>query len=645
MFSELDRKLCQALCDHPRRHKYRYTTSAREDLLQLLFTSLTNDQSEYFDALFPEGVPSSYKLQDAQGKEILAEYTEAARGRPCGHIFQHGEASYHCMTCADDATSVLCARCFDSSDHEGHQFHITPSAGNSGCCDCGDDEAWKRTVNCAIHTPVAHDVNDLDASNLPEVVQQSVRTTISRVLDYFCDVVSCSPENLRVPKTEETIRHDENYSRLGEKYSTSGDDSDPDPEYCLVLWNDEKHTMAEVKAQVSRACRKREAFGAEKANEAHHTGRSVVRHSRNLEQLIQQAKIIEQIKLTVTIRSSRDTFREQMCGTVVQWLSDIAGCSMLGDHRILRRVICEEMLQQWRVGSEAYHAKVGRNGIDIHGNSEALQDRRIQHSTARLAALHDVHGVLAGLQANIVLDQEDGDGDDDDEGVDEEPDLAAEDQDDEMGDGDGDAEDAIDIAQDMAEPADQDEVDSDGDAEFIDVHEYLHNERHDERNQPEQPQQPLAETGNVDSIMSPIESDIGDAVFVSDERSQNFQHIPKTPNQKPKKRDRQLPSHWTAVPPGYSVHRKDVPPYEDYSRNIRLDSLVLFDLRLWKLTRVELRDLYISTVVNIPEFKRILGLRFSGLYTTLSQLYLVADREPDHSIMNLSLQMLTTPSF
>jgi E3 ubiquitin-protein ligase UBR1 len=49
-------------------------------------------------------------------------------------------------------------------------------------------------------------------------------------------------------------------------------------------------------------------------------------------------------------------------------------------------------------------------------------------------------------------------------------------------------------------------------------------------------------------------------------------------------------------------------------------------------------------VVTIPEFKRLLGLRFAGVYTALAQLYLIADREPDHSIINLSLQMLTTPS-
>ncbi|CAG8155372.1 unnamed protein product [Penicillium nalgiovense] len=118
--------------------------------------------------------------------------------------------------------------------------------------------------------------------------------------------------------------------------------------------------------------------------------------------------------------------------------------------------------------------------------------------------------------------------------------------------------------------------------------------------------------------------------------------IPKTPGshrQRPSNTD----SHWQVRPliPGPG---EKAPPYEDLWQRTRLDWMVLYDLRLWKKTRSDLRDLYISTVVNVPQFKRIMGLRLSALYTALAQLYLIADREPDHSIVNLSLQLLTTPS-
>jgi E3 ubiquitin-protein ligase UBR1 len=123
-------------------------------------------------------------------------------------------------------------------------------------------------------------------------------------------------------------------------------------------------------------------FGLQKANEVNDMGRSVVRYSKDIDELLKIAKIIEDIKVTVTIRSARDTFREQMCGTIIEWLVDIAGCSIGNDHDILRQTICEEILKSWRTGSEACNAKVGKNGIDDHEIEEALQDRRLMFAQA-----------------------------------------------------------------------------------------------------------------------------------------------------------------------------------------------------------------------------------------------------------------------
>lgn len=648
MFSDLDRKLCQALCDHPRRHDNRYSLKAQNELLDIFFRSLTNDRSDYLDALFPLGFPLSYKLRDAQGIEDEAEYTAAARGRPCGHIFKPGEASYQCSTCTDDSTCVLCARCFDSSDHEGHQVTIKANQGNSGCCDCGDDEAWKTPVKCAIHT--AHDPKggaDSDYSRVPTDLQESIRTTISRVLDYFCDVISCSPENLRVPKTVETIKHDESYSRLGEKYYMGGDDLESNPEYCLVLWNDEKHSIRDVQMQVARACHERESFGLAKAHEADDIGRSVIRHSRNLEQLIQMSKIIEHIKVTVTIRSSRDTFREQMCGTIVQWLSDIAGCKIGGDNQILQRTICEEMLSQWRIGSEAYNAKIGKNGIDDHEIEANLKQRQ-----RRLVPLADPFHVLqqvveAGAvevtvggdmtemdEAETAGDEpeneEDDDEDDDDQEIDETTDDNHEVDDDEHMQMDDEAEGPEERPQ-----VSDDEMEMDAGAVFLDAHESI---------PADIPAGPPPRPPAGSSMMPPASIEAAGPSRVAENKTQNFLNVPRTPNLVRRQSEARPPNYWAILPSKYSVYRTDLPAHEDLSCNIRLDSMILFDLRLWKQARIELRDLYISTVVNIPEFKRILGLRFSGLYITLSQLYLVADREPDHSIINLSLQMLTSPS-
>ncbi|GJC91856.1 ubiquitin-protein ligase e3 component [Colletotrichum higginsianum] len=137
-----------------------------------------------------------------------------------------------------------------------------------------------------------------------------------------------------------------------------------------------------------------------------------------------------------------------------------------------------------------------------------------------------------------------------------------------------------------------------------------------------------------DRDLTPSDSDTAEPLIAPAIYAKANLEIPKTPGQGEK----------TPSPkPGY-MNRENVPPAEDVFQRVRLDWLILFDLRMWKKVRNDLRSLYISTVVSIPEFKRILGLRFAGLYTTLAQLYLIGDREPDHSIINLSLQMLTTPS-
>lgn len=164
----------------------------------------------------------------------------------------------------------------------------------------------------------------------------------------------------------------------------------------------------------------------------------------------------------------------------------------------------------------------------------------------------------------------------------------------------------------------------------------------DRSRQPLNPGMQLQQEAGLHTSTEPVARD---APTTSQDQTRNYNNIPQTPSRRRKRLNGTQPSHWSIQPSGSGpIDRNHVPFHEDLRNNIRLDSMILFDMRMWKKTRIDLRDLYIGTVVNVPAFKRILGLRFSGLYTSLSQLYLIADREPDHSIINLSLQMLNSPS-
>ncbi|KAI9673882.1 MAG: hypothetical protein M1817_002088 [Caeruleum heppii] len=645
--SELETRLLKTLHNFPGLYENRYTTDAHRALLKLLFSSLTGgENSQYLSLLFPHGPPSNWSepwsLREAQGAVEGTEYSPAARGKPCGHIFKSGEATYRCKTCSVDDTCVLCSRCFDSSDHAGHMIFVSISPGNSGCCDCGDLEAWRRPVNCAIHTALPDPSHpsmgsSSKPSHLPQKLVESIRMTIARALDYVCDVVSCSPEQLRLPKTEASIRQDETGSRLTSKYY-DGDEIDTDaPEFALVLWNDEKHTVEEVQDQVRRACKQPKAFGLQKATETNDIGRSIIEHDRDIGKLLDKSKVIEQIKVTVTIRSSRDTFREQMCGTIIEWLGDIAGGSVGDDHDLLRHTICEEMLKQWRTGSEASNAEIGRNGIDDHEQDEEESFNRLNFGTAGTHRNFRLNVTTTGVRAVEMEESDNADDDDDDDEDDD-------DDDDDDEEGEGDDEDEMELDMDLGT------MDADGDLDMESVEEPEDDTEVAEATYagwPPPPPPPPAPPRRRDLERTPSDSDETERAVLStnpDARRRN--QIPKTPAEISGRAHRvRVASHWLETPAGFCYRPRVPPPLEeDLWKRVRLDYMILFDLRLWKKARIDLRDLYISTVVTIPRFKRILGLRFAGLYTVLAQLYLIADREPDHSIINLSLQMLTTPS-
>ncbi|GAB0137326.1 hypothetical protein EsDP_00005597 [Epichloe bromicola] len=640
--STQEQQLCQLLADLPARFGYRYTEEAAQELLRSLFWSLAGGNNDYMRLLFPDGkLNETLKLSDAQGAVEGAEYTEAARGKRCGHIFKPGEASYMCRTCGTDETCCLCSRCFDSTDHTGHMVRIQISVGNSGCCDCGDDEAWNTPLFCTIHSDMQtgpEKGKGKQAAALPDDLVKSLRMTIGRVFDYICDVISCSPEQLRQAKTKDSIEKDEESSRLSSKHY--GAEVEPCNDFALILWNDEKHTVQEVQDQVARACRKNRRQAARDAWETDAIGRSILTYLPDIERLLQMAKIMEAIRVTVTIRSARDTFREQMCGTLVEWLSDISGCSVGHDNHILRRLVCDESMKPWRQGSPATHT----SGLidDEDEDDQDLESRtRIHGTNVRfLMALQAAAGPGDELEIDIDAQDEDGEG----EGEDDDADMGENGEENHsptssVAGGDEDEDDDVMM------------VDARGDVGDLGMNwsqsdQALEEDEATMAGYPPPPPPPpavqAAAAASRERDGTPSDSDAAEPLIAPAIYAKANVDVPKTPGRTEKVTPRPG-RYWIETPQVYT-QRDNVPPAEDVFQRVRLDWLLLFDLRMWKKVRNDLRSLYISTVVSIPEFKRVLALRFASLYTILAQLYLVGDREPDHSIINLSLQMLTTPS-
>jgi len=636
-----EKRLCLILRDLPQEYGYRYSKTARQALQRALFASLVAENEGSLVILFKGNVPRNgedWSLRAAQGYEEGSEYSEAARGRACGHIFKSGDANYRCKTCTADDTCVLCTRCFEASDHEGHIITQQISQGNSGCCDCGDEEAWKLPINCAIHTANESTAagKQRQGSNLPDELVESIKMTIGRTMDYICDVISCSPENLRLEKNADAIKEDERASYLDSKWYEESENLNPG--FALMLWNDEKHTVDEVQAQVARACKQRQSFGLEKANETNDVGRSVVKYSNDVDELLRVTKVIEQIKITVTIRSSRDTFREEMCDTMIEWLEDVAGCSVGNEHDILQHTICKELLKTWRTGSSANNKRVGKQGIDDHEIDESSELSKSVRVSARS------RGVLTSGRHRLVMMQDETDSDDEF--------VNANDND----DGDDEAESQVNEDGVESEPMELDVVA----AGLVAAN---HNTERDMRTPgeledetevseatyagypppppPPPPPQRMQVHGPIRTFSG--DSDLGEPLATASFTPKPIYEIPETPWPPRKIKLGGPPAYWLEKPES-SAAKEPLPLHEDLHQRIRLDWFMLFDLRLWKKARIGLRDLYIRTVVSVPQFKRVLGLRFAGVYTLLAQLYLIADREPDLSVINLAVQMLTTTS-
>ena len=622
--------LCKRLQDLPKEYAYRYTEDAACNLRHILFRSLTAHNDEILSTLFRGQVPKCperWSLREAQGLTDDIEYGASARGQACGHIFKNGDSVYRCRTCTSDETCVLCARCFDASDHMGHLVVQTISMGNTGCCDCGDDEAWRIPVKCAIHTadPSQAAGKKPQTPKLPDELAECVRMTVGRAMDYLIDVISCSPENLRCEKTQQGILQDEESARLNSVWYK--DLEDPMPEFALMLWNDEKHTVPEVEHQIARACKKPTIYGNLKASEINDTGRSVIEYSNNIPHLLKIATIIGQIRLTVTIRSSRDVFREQMCGTIIEWLTDIVGCAFGDDNEVLKHTICEELCRAWRTGSGASNKWIGKNGLDDH----QIEEARAESSGIVVAPPERRRDIVGGRARGVPVEN------DSDETSNENENENEEDEDIENRANEGMlADDPMDVE--MNQAVAQETTDRAPGVELEDETEMF--EATYAGYPPPPPPPPHVATYEQ---RGPVDND-QDSVWRDGLSSMRANiPIPESPWRPRKGTQLETPSYWLERPEK-SDSRENLPLFEDLSRRIRIDWLLLYDLRLWKQARIDLRDLLISSVVSVPQFKRILGLRFAGLYGVLAQLYLVADREFDHSIVNLSVQLFTVPS-
>ena len=84
--------------------------------------------------------------------------------------------------------------------------------------------------------------------------------------------------------------------------------------------------------------------------------------------------------------------------------------------------------------------------------------------------------------------------------------------------------------------------------------------------------------------------------------------------------------------------------FENVREHYRMDILLTYESRLWKEPRQFIKELFISTVVLMQDYKLPTALRLAKCYFALLHSYVYDDDESDLSIMTFTVQFFTVPT-
>ncbi|KAJ2356827.1 E3 ubiquitin-protein ligase ubr1, partial [Coemansia sp. RSA 2618] len=605
-----------------------------------------------------------------------------------------------------DDTCVLCTRCFQATDHTGHDTSFSVNSGTGGCCDCGDPEAWKIPLRCRHHSsfeeleecglePIVSSAGApfvpgySNTSECPASVRRSIELTIAVVLEFILETFATSPVSLSAHFDEGTILRDAQAAGL------AIGDHEPQDRYAIVLWNDEVHSFQDVIDQCTEALQCSHMEAKKMAENVDACGRDVLRVSTSISELIDIATTMTNVSLSVSIRAARDVFREQLSASLLIWLRDLACCKF----RPLARVL---------------NGKI---------NNEIRAEISYQLCLRWVAPYRNAYlaDALEQQYEYSLQESEFGDEDDDEDGMDEEDQEYYDDEDeDEINSADqemggSNSSHGMTTNNSMmaasAYAANQHPMfaagyplapaaESAGEGAYArglrrrrsESEDSLRHEGEErasprgfmqagpEQNDDIPPSIWLTDSGrrNESRVPSTIHAAMGaaaDAVGAARTSLARIMHPSAISNYPPHSAaPGAYPSSAIAAESGSEVPMQeqllpgvaeadadaDVMMYPDlvHDRQTqdtmnrmkrgcgqqRVDWFLMFDLQLWKEVRSGLRELYMATLMLDSRYKMKIALTFARSYPRLSRAFLTQDRAPEHSVLLFSVQLFTAPT-
>ena len=117
------------------------------------------DEKTFIDLLNTFPKIFGYEKQDKNLKKYLSSI-EIKLDNICGKELKNIGA-WKCENCKKDDSCIICMVCYEKSNdrHEGHKVLFKPMV--SGCCDCGDPDAWEPSGSCPSHQGVFQNEDEI----------------------------------------------------------------------------------------------------------------------------------------------------------------------------------------------------------------------------------------------------------------------------------------------------------------------------------------------------------------------------------------------------------------------------------------------------------------------------------------------------
>ncbi|KAJ4001502.1 hypothetical protein F5050DRAFT_1724324 [Lentinula boryana] len=380
----------------PGLRKYTFTSATRAEILSELYDSFWGPYAHVFLPNSNSSLPLNAMLSEVQAKLGFCGAGKEAPmipGRPCAHILKKGEPCFRCKDCALDDSCVLCSRCFRATDHTDHNVSFFIAQQSGGCCDCGDEEAWRTSIKCPYHPPATSAVEISGPSSsstetprsapkqlssaipqpvkhypyrvsIPAELREQMNRTVGYALDFVLDTLDFSPDDPSVPSSEVNLRLQPSADPMMKE------------QYCIMIWNDDKHSFDEVIKLLCDLTGRTREEASDCAHRIDENGRDLVEMGTDVPRLLETAQSIAQIDLGVTMRHAYDTFREQVSSVIIEWLLDLTQSRLGTDTLVLREVIAEELLSPRR---RENHGSYGYNAQGLHTLTDVPHPTRLDH--------------------------------------------------------------------------------------------------------------------------------------------------------------------------------------------------------------------------------------------------------------------------